>query len=45
MTNKERFIDIVNKNIHRKGIDKLMNYLEKSDFYTAPSKYKISRCL
>jgi hypothetical protein len=37
MTNKDRFIDIVNKNIHREGIDKLMNYLEKSDFYTAPA--------
>ena len=37
MTNKERFIDIVNKNIHREGIDKLMDYLEKSDFYTAPA--------
>lgn len=37
MTNKERFLEIVNTNIKRDGIDKLVNYLEKSDFFTAPA--------
>lgn len=37
MTNKERFLDIVNTNIKRDGIEKLVAYLEKSDFFTAPA--------
>ena len=37
MTSKERFLDIVHKNIKREGIDKLLNFLEKTDFYTAPA--------
>ena len=36
MTNKERFIDIA-KCIKRDGIDNLMEYLAKHDFYTAPA--------
>ena len=32
MTSKERFLDIVNKNIKREGIEKLLNFLEKTDF-------------
>lgn len=35
--NKERFIKIYNENIKREGADKLLAYLEKSDFFTAPS--------
>ena len=37
MTNKERFIQIVKENIKREGIDALMDWLETTDFYTAPA--------
>ena len=37
MTAKEEFIKIYTENIKRKGADKLLEYLEKSDFFTAPS--------
>lgn len=37
MTAKEEFIKIYNENIKRKGADKLLEYLQKSDFFTAPS--------
>lgn len=35
--NKQRFIELCNEHIHREGLDKVLAYLEKSDFYTAPS--------
>ena len=35
--NKNLFISYCKDYIHREGIDRLMDYLEKSDFYTAPS--------
>ena len=34
---KERFLEIVKQNITREGIDKLLDWLEKTDFYTAPA--------
>lgn len=34
---KKEFIDIINSNIHREGIDDLMTWLETTDFYTASS--------
>lgn len=34
---KERFIQLARDNIKREGIDNLLNYLEKSDFFTAPA--------
>lgn len=34
---KERFISIFKEKIHREGADKLLEYLEKSDFFTAPA--------
>ena len=37
MTPKEEFISIYKENIKREGADKLLEYLEKSDFFTAPS--------
>ncbi len=37
MTAKEEFISIYNEHIKRPGADKLMDYLKKSDFFTAPS--------
>lgn len=35
--NELEFKSIVNKNIHREGIDKLIKWLDTTDFYTAPS--------
>lgn len=37
MTDKERFIMLYNKYIKREGADKLLEWLEKSDFFTAPA--------
>lgn len=37
MTAKEEFISIYNEHIKRPGADKLLEYLKKSDFFTAPS--------
>lgn len=37
MTAKEEFIEIYNDKIKRRGADKLLEYLLKSDFFTAPS--------
>lgn len=39
-TNKQRFIDLCHEHIHRDGLDKVLDYLEKTDFYTAPSSTK-----
>lgn len=35
--NKERYVNLCREHITRPGLDKLLAYLEKSDFYTAPS--------
>lgn len=42
--NKERFLQICHNVIKRPGMDKLLAWLERSDFYTAPasSKYHLS---
>lgn len=37
MTAKEEFISIYKENIKREGADKLLEYLERTDFFTAPS--------
>ena len=37
MTPKEEFISIYKENIKREGAERLLEYLEKSDFFTAPS--------
>lgn len=37
MTPKEQFIQIYTENIKREGADKLLEFLEKSDFFTAPA--------
>ena len=34
---KKLFLEICNDRIHREGLDKLLDWLEKSDFYTAPA--------
>ena len=35
--NKARFKSLCKEHIHREGIDKMLDYLERTDFYTAPS--------
>lgn len=35
--NKERFLEIVKKRIHRDGIEQFMAWLEKTDFFEAPA--------
>jgi hypothetical protein len=35
--NKTKFIEYCQKYIHREGMDKLIDYLESTDFFTAPS--------
>lgn len=35
--NKANFVALVNAYVHREGIDSLMQFLEESDFYTAPA--------
>ena len=37
MTDKEKFLRIYNDKIKREGADKLLEFLEKSDFFTAPA--------
>ena len=37
MNNKERFLEIYNRCIKREGADQLLEFLEKSDFFTAPA--------
>ena len=34
---KQRFLDIYNSKITREGADKMLEYLENSDFFTAPA--------
>lgn len=43
MTDKERFISLCS-GIHREGIANLMNWLEHSDFYTAPASSRFHLC-
>ena len=38
--NKATFIALCHEHIHREGLDKLLDYLETTDFYTAPSSTK-----
>lgn len=40
MKNKENFLALANKNIKRKGIENLLKWLEKTDFFTAPASTK-----
>ena len=37
MENKARFFQIFHAKIHREGADKLLDFLENSDFFTAPA--------
>ena len=40
MTAKEEFIQIYNQNIKRDGADKLLQWLESTDFFTCPASTK-----
>jgi hypothetical protein len=40
MTNKERFLEICHTTIKREGLDKVLDWLEKSDFFEAPASTK-----
>ena len=35
--NKETFLKILRENVKRDGVEKLIDYLQKSDFFTAPA--------
>lgn len=37
---KQEFIEIYNKYITRRGADKLLEWIEKTDFFTAPASTK-----
>ena len=37
MTAKEEFIEIYNQYINRKGADELLEWIERTDFFTAPA--------
>ena len=38
--NKERFLNLLNENVKREGVDKLISWLEKTDFFDAPASAK-----
>ena len=40
MTPKEEFIAIFKENIHRDGSERLLEWIEKTDFFTAPASTK-----
>ena len=40
MTDKQRFLEICNTEIKREGLPKLLDWLERSDFYEAPASTK-----
>ncbi len=37
MSYKEEFIELFNKHVHRQGAKELLEWLEKTDFFTAPA--------
>lgn len=41
---KERFIEIYNNNIKRQGAEELLDWLNKSDFFTAPASTRYHSC-
>ena len=44
MNYKEEFLKIYKTNIKRDGADRLLEYLEKTDFFTAPASTKFHSC-
>ena len=45
MTPQEEFIEIYNKYITRQGADELLEWLKRTDFFTAPASSKYHCCL
>lgn len=45
MSNKEIFIETYNKNIHRPGAEKLLAWLEGTDFFTGSPHHAVPRCV
>lgn len=43
--NKQRFINIFTEKVKREGAEKLLNYLQKSDFFTAPASSKFHNAI
>lgn len=43
--NKEEFLTLCKENIHREGIDRLLGWLEDSDFFTAPASTRYHLCV
>lgn len=44
MSAQDEFIKTYTENIHRPGADKLLEWLKKSDFFTAPASTKYHSC-
>ena len=44
MDYKEEFLKIYKENIKREGADKLLEWLEKSDFFCAPASTRFHSC-
>ena len=42
--NKQKYLDLIKENIKREGIENLVEYLKKSDFFTAPASTKYHSC-
>ena len=45
MSKREEFIEIYQNNIKRDGADKLLEFLEGSDFFTCPASTKFHNIL
>lgn len=43
--NKEKFVALARKYVKRDGLERLLAYLDKSDFYTAPASTKYHLCV
>lgn len=41
---KQQFIKLFKENIHREGADELLEWLEKTDFFTAPASTRYHSC-
>lgn len=44
MSAKDEFIEIFKENIHRKGSENFLKWLESTDFFTAPASTKYHNC-
>ena len=45
MEAKNEFMQIYKENIHREGADKLLEWMERSDMFTAPRQHTVSSVL